>query len=100
MNKLRLDNTELLVLMLKMIMMTMVTPFICLRLTLELKSQLDSIIADKAEVGCLKAVILFNPESENLAEDLKLEIERRRDQVNPSFSSKTQHFSREIMIEL
>ena len=51
------------------------------RLTVELKSQLDSIIADKAEVGCLKAVVLFNPEAEHLKEDLKLEIERRRDQV-------------------
>ncbi|XP_075245379.1 retinoic acid receptor RXR-alpha-B-like isoform X2 [Convolutriloba macropyga] len=51
------------------------------RLTLELKSQLDVIIADRAEVGCLKAVILFNPESDNLQEDIKVEIERRRDQV-------------------
>lgn len=51
------------------------------RLTLELKSQLDSIVADKAEVGCLKAIILFNPESESLQEDMKVEIERRRDQV-------------------
>ena len=51
------------------------------RLTMELNSQLDIIVADKAEVGCLKAIILFNPEADNLKNEYKMEIERRRDQV-------------------